>query len=324
MFVNKKVLVAGGTGLLGSAIAKEVLNRGGEVRIVVHNRPNPLEGQVEVIPGDLRNWGTCVKATRGVDFVVNCAALTGGLLRNKLDPASTYTWNIVVNTQLLEAARQAEVERYLFTSNISVYPEADYPVKEEEAWNGAPHESAVSAAWVRRMGELQASLYVQQYGMKIAITRGSSAYGPRDMFFDPEFSHVIPALIVRSLRKENPFVVWGTGESIRDFIYVEDLARGMVLALEKYATGDPINIGGGSPVKIKELVQLVLKMTGHEKARVIFATDKPLGPVVKVSDLSKAREKLGFSAQVSLEEGLRRTIDWYLRNKDYMKGYRAT
>jgi GDP-L-fucose synthase len=129
---------------------------------------------------------------------------------------------------------------------------------------------------------------------------------------------------VRAVQRQNPFVVWGTGESIRDFIYVTDLAQGMVLALEKYATCDPINIGGGKPVKIKELVHLILKLTGHEQAAIKFSADKPLGPVVKISDLSKSREELGFSAQVSLEEGLKRTIDWYLNNKDYMKGYRPS
>ena len=324
MFANKKVLVAGGTGLVGSAVVQELIDRGAQVRIIVHNRLNPFAGHVEALQGDLRNWDTCRSAVKAMDYVVNCAAITGGLLRNKVDPATMYTWNTIINTQLLEAARQEAVERYLFTSNISVYAESDKPVKEEEAWNGIPHESAGGAAWVRRMGELQASLYAQQYGMKIAITRGGSAYGPRDMFFDTEFSHVIPALIVRAVQKQNPFVVWGTGESVRDFIYVTDLAQGMVLALEKYANCDPINIGGGKPVKIKELVHLVLKLTGHELAVIKFATDKPVGPVVKTSDLSKSREQLGFSAQISLEEGLKRTIDWYLSNKDYMKGYRLS
>jgi len=160
------------------------------------------------------------------------------------------------------------------------------------------------------MGELQAQAYFEEYGMKIAIVRPTNAYGPRDNF-DLETSHVIPALIRKAVERWDPFVVWGTGESTRDFIHARDIARGMLLALERYAVADPVNLATGRSIKIKDLARLILKLSGYEDARVVFDEKYPTGQLVRRVSTAKAREKIGFVAQISHEEGLKETIDWY-------------
>ncbi len=230
--------------------------------------------------------------------------------RNVAHPAGMFTPNVLMNTQMLESARLENVERYLYTSSACIYPgNLEYFV-EDRGWDAPPAQSNASYGWVKRIGEFQAQAYSEEYGMKTAIVRPTNAYGPRDNF-DLKTSHVIPALIRKAVEKQDPFVIWGSGESTRDLIHAKDIARGMLLALEKYAVADPVNLATGRSVKIKDLAHLILKLCGYENAKVVFDKNSPTGQLVRRVSTAKANEKIGFVAQISLEEGLKETINWY-------------
>jgi len=305
------VLVTGGTGLIGSHLIELLLERGANVRTVVHSRRPPIElKDVEMVQGNLARWDSCIEAVKGMEYVFHLAGFVGGLGRNVTHPAGMFTPNVLMNTQMLDAARLEGVDRYLYTSSACIYPgKLDFFV-EDRGWDGPPERSNASYGWVKRMGELQARAYFEEYGMKIAIVRPTNAYGPRDNF-DLETSHVIPALIHKAVERHDPFVIWGTGESTRDFIHAKDIARGMYLALEKYAVADPINLATGRSIRTKDLAHLILKLSGHKNARVTFDKNKPTGQVERRVSTTKAKEKIGFVAQISLERGLKETIDWY-------------
>lgn len=311
MYKNRNVLVTGGTGLIGSHLVELLLERGANIRTVAHSRHSPIEFKdVETVFGDLTKWDSCVEAVKGMDYVFHLAAFVGGVGRNVAHPAGMFTPNILMNTQMLEAARLEGIGRYLYTSSACIYPgDLDFFV-EEKGWDGPPAQSNATYGWVKRVGELQARAYLEEYGMKIATVRPSNAYGPRDNF-DLETSHVIPALIRKAVERHDPFVIWGTGESTRDFIHAKDIARGMLLALEKYPVADPINLATGRSIKIKDLAYLILKLSGHKNARVTFDQSRSTGQIERRVSTIKALDKIGFLAEISLEEGLKQTIDWY-------------
>jgi len=311
MYNGRNVLVTGGTGLIGSHLVELLLEQGANVRTVAHSRRPPNEFKdLEVVYGDLTKWDSCVKTVEDMDYVFHLAAFVGGVGRNVAHPAGMFTPNALMNTQMLEAARLEGVERYLYTSSGCIYPaDLDFFV-EERGWGGPPAQSNASYGWVKRMGELQAQAYYEEYGMKIAVVRPTNAYGPRDSF-DLETSHVIPALIRKAVERHDPFIVWGTGEATRDFIHARDVGRGMLLAVEKYPVPDPINLATGRSIKIKDLAYLILKLAGYENARVILDQSKPIGQLERRVSVVKAKEKVGFVAQISLEKGLEETINWY-------------
>lgn len=319
MYEGKKVLVTGGTGLIGSHLVELLLERGANVRTVVHSRIPPMKLEnVEIIRGDLTKWNDCVKAVKDAEYVFHLAGFVGGVGRNVAHPGGMFTPNMLMNTQMLEAARLDNVKRYLYTSSACIYPgDLEYFI-EEKGWDGPPAQSNASYGWVKRMGEFQAQAYSEEYGMKIAIVRPTNAYGPRDNF-DLKTSHVIPALIRKAVERQDPFVIWGTGESTRDFIYAKDIARGMLLGLEKYAVANPVNLATGRSIKIKDLAHMILKLSEYENARIIFDKSSPTGQLVRSVSTAKAKEKIGFVAQFSLEEGLKKTISWYRAQQ--MKAY---
>lgn len=317
MYKNKNVLVTGGTGLVGSHIVEQLLKQGSNVRITEHRRKNFFGDSVEVIKGDLVNFDFCKQAVGGMDYVFHAAAESGGLGKHLNNPLSTFFPNLIMNTNLLEAARQENVERYEFTSNNSVYPTSDESMTEDRGSEGEPFP--IGFASIKRMGELQAKLYAENTNMKIAITRGGNCYGEHDKY-GLETSHAIPALIRKAVEKQNPFVVWGDGTQIRDYIHAEDLAKGILLALEKHAVADPINLGTGIGTSTKDIVHLICEIAGYENPNIHFDTSKLAGQKIKLVDLTKCREKLGFTAKISLREGLERSIKWYkdnVHNKNY-------
>ena len=314
---GKKVLVTGGTGMVGSQLVELLLAEGAHVRTVVHSRQPHVNG-LEAIPGDLTKWESCVVAVKGMDYVFHLAAVVGGINMNITHPAYVYTSNMIMQTQMLEAARQENVERYLYPSSVCVYPADQTLFIENRAWEGPPEPTNAAYGWCKRMGEFQAQAYAKEYGMKIAIVRPANAYGPRDNF-DPETSHVIPSLIRKAVERHDPFVVWGKGEVSRDFIHARDVARGMMLALEKYPVADPLNLGAEEEIKIKDLAKLILRLANYEDVKVVLKEDKPIGHLRRRVDTTKAKEKIGFTAEIPLEKGLKETIDWYrnikLQNK---------
>jgi len=310
VYQNKNVLVAGGNGLIGSHTIAELLRRGAKVRSTKHSKaPVIKDDRIEYIQCDLTQRQDCARVVQGMDYVILCAANTSGAAMMAKNPIAHVTTNLLINSQVLEAACLAKVERLLFVSSTTVYPAVNYPVTEAEGFTGEPHSSYFGVGWMKRYIEKLAEFYYQRYGLKIAIIRPTNIYGPYDKF-DFETSHVLPALIRRAVEKQNPFEVWGDGSAVRDFIYVSDLVEALLLTLENYAECQPLNIGSGQPVTIKESVELILKLTG-DHAPAIYDASKPTTIPLRIVDLTKAETILGFKPQVSLEAGLRKTIDWY-------------
>lgn len=312
-YKNKNVLVTGGTGLIGRPLVELLLQAGANVRVASLDEVSRCPKGAEFVPGNLMHLDFCRQVVSGIDYVFHVAGVKGSVGIGVSRAASFFVPALMVNTNMMEAARQAGVKRYLFTSSVAVYPPAQV-FREDDAWSGDPHPTDRYAAWAKRMGELQAETYKHEYGWdKIAIVRPLNVYGPWDNF-DPETAMVIPALIERAL-SETPLRVWGDGSAIRDFIYSEDVARGMMLALEKGADCIPINLGSGRGISIGELVETILSQL-LTPPTVFWDTTKETGEKAKIMDITRAREKLGFEPRISLKEGIKRTIDWYLTHRD--------
>jgi len=315
---DKIVLVTGGAGFVGSHAVELLVGRGADV-IVVDNLENgdmrnlaAVQGEIRFIQGDLRRIEDCLSASREVKIVLHLAAKVGGIEFNRRHPGTMFRDNVLINTNMLEAARQKKVERFLLVSSACVYPRiCTIPTPEDEGFVGIPEPTNYGYGWAKRMAEVQAQAYAEEFGMKIGIVRPYNTYGPRD-HFDPEKSHVIPALIKRIFNGENPITVWGNGEQSRAFFYVEDFARGLLEAIERYPVADPVNLGTGEEIKIKDLVTLLLELSNRHP-EVVFDTSKPVGQPRRNSDTSKAKIKIGFESRISLREGLKKTIEWYAR-----------
>lgn len=311
---NKKVLVTGGTGFIGSHVSELLVKRGAKVRILDHIKKENIQSildQVELIDGDIDNLQNAVKACQNQYSVINMAARVGGIEYNKTHQGSILKENLLIASNMIEAARLAKVEKFMEVSSACIYPkDAIIPTPEEEGFRGEPEPTNGGYGWGKRMGELLARYYEEQYKMKIGIVRPYNCYGPRD-HFDPKVSHVIPALIKRVFDGEDPLVIWGSGSQTRAFLYVDDLAEGILLATEKHCIADPINLGTDEEISIKDLINLILKLTGQTR-KVMFDATKPDGSPRRNSDNKKAKKLIGFTAKTKLREGLKKTINWYI------------
>lgn len=317
---GKKVLVTGGTGFIGSHVVEKLVAynakvavldrmRGGTVKNIAY-----LKDSVRFISGDCSDHDTAQAACEGQHVVMNLAAKVGGISYNRTHHATMLSENLAIASVMLEAARLSGVERFLVVSSACIYPsDARIPTPESEGFRGEPEPTNGGYGWAKRMAEKLGMYYAEQYGMKVGIVRPYNAYGPRD-HFDPEKSHVIPALIKRVLDGEDPLVVWGSGNQTRAFLYVEDFAEGLISAIEKYPVADPINIGTDEEVSIKTLVEMIIKLSGKATA-ITFDSTKPDGSPRRNSDNKKAVEKIGFRAHTSLHEGLKKTMAWYRKEQ---------
>lgn len=313
---NKNVLVTGGAGFIGSHVVEKLVSRGAKVTVLDSLQNSTKENlssvidKITFIQGDCAKEETAKQACQGMDVVMNLAARVGGIEYNRTHQATMMRDNLSLETVMLEAARIAGVGRFLVVSSACVYPrECSVPTPESEGFVGEPEPTNGGYGWAKRMAEKLGQYYAEEFGMDVGIVRPYNCYGPRD-HFDPEVSHVIPALIKRVLDGENPVVVWGSGKQTRAFLYVEDLAEGMIQAIEKYPVADPINLGTDDEISMKDLIQKIITITGVN-ATIEFDTTKPDGSPRRNSDNTKAKEKIGFQPTVSLEEGLKRTIAWY-------------
>lgn len=312
MWKRSRVLVTGGTGLVGSHCVEELLEKGAQVKIVVHNKKNLFGDSVEVINGDLTDVDTCMTAIRGADYIIHAAARSGGLGRNQNDPISTLIPNARMNLNILEAIEKYPPEVFHFNGNNSVYPDVPVPVKEEDA---IVPLSGIAAHFsqIKILGETHCRYLYEKNKIKISITRGGNTYGENDNF-DPMTSHTVPANIRKVVERANPLIIWSDGKGLRDYIHAKDLARGILLAMEKYAVADPVNIATGKGTSVTALVELICKIDNFKDAKLYYDMSKPGGPRSKLMDTSKAKKVLGYTSQISLEEGLRRTIKWYREN----------
>ena len=311
---DKNILITGGTGMIGSHLV-ELLSEKSNVRITSHTRNIPLEinpKKVEILHGDLTDKEFSDKAVKGMDYIFHLAAYTGGLGRTTVYPASTLTPNLILDGNVIDSAKNENVERFLYASCSCVYPDLEKDFSEDDAWIANPPEMHASYSWSKRMGELQAISHSKEYGMKIAIVRPANSYGPREII-DPSHSHVIGSLILKTLSKKKPFVIWGDGSPIREYIFANDAARGMILTLEKYCEADPINLSSGESVTIKNLAKKILRICNY-KPEIIFDKSKPMGQSRRVLKNDKASKILGFKAITPLDEGLKSTINWVKNN----------
>ncbi|MBI4223536.1 MAG: NAD-dependent epimerase/dehydratase family protein [Deltaproteobacteria bacterium] len=312
MFKDKKVLVTGGTGLIGRPLVEMLVEEGARVKIASLDDPSRAHPRAQFLRMNLMHFSNCREACEGADFVFHLAGIKGSPAMCAKKPASFFVPTILFNLNMMEAARQAGVRGYLYTSTIGVYAPAGV-FREDDVWKTFPSEHDKFAGWAKRMGELQAQAYAIEYDWKdVAIVRPANVYGPFDNF-DPENAMVIPSLIKRALDGENPLSVWGDGSPVRDFIHSKDVARGMLKVMKKNP-GKPVNLGSGVGVTIREIVEIIVDNM-EKKPEIIWDTSKPSGDQKRLMDISRARA-VGFSPTVSIKEGIREIMDWYRANKE--------
>ena len=313
-YAGEKVLVTGGTGLIGRPLVEMLVEGGAKVMVVSLDDPSRVPKGVKFVRADLRNFESCMDVCKGQKIVFHLAGIKGSPAMTAKHPASFFVPTITFNTNMMEAARRCKVERFLYTSTVGVYAPAEV-FYERDVWKTFPSENDRFAGWAKRMGELQAESYKIEYGWdKISIVRPANVYGPFDNF-DPQTAMVIPSLIKRAMDGENPLVVWGDGSPIRDFIYSEDVARGMMLAVEK-GVNLPVNLGSGKGVTIREVAETIAKLVPNGPLKIVWDKTKPKGDAKRLMDMRRAKKLLGFEPTVSLKQGIKETIQWYLKNKN--------
>ncbi len=310
---DRRVCVTGGAGFLGSYVVEKLQARGAkEVFVPRIERYNLVEK--EAILRMLKDAQP--------DVILHLAALAGGIGANRARPADFFYINLMMGVQLLHEAWRAGVEKFVAVGTICAYPKyTPVPFKEENLWDGYPEETNAPYGLAKKMLLVQAQAYRQQYGFNAIYPLPVNLYGPRDNF-DLETSHVIPALIRKCVeaveRGERQIVLWGDGSPTREFLYVEDAAEGLLLATERYDGPEPFNLGSGQETSIKQLAERIARLTGFQ-GEFVWDTTKPNGQPRRALDTSRAERLFGFRAQMPLEEGLRRTIEWYKENRKHIR-----
>ncbi len=304
---SKNVLVSGGAGFLGRRIVAELRKRGYANIFVPRSKDYDLTEQAAV-----RRLIHEVKPA----LVIHLAAVVGGIGANKDSPGKFFYDNLMMGTMLLEEARKAGAEKIVSVGTICSYPKfAPVPFKEDDVWNGYPEETNAPYGLAKKMLLVQSQAYREQYGLNAIFLMPVNLYGPEDNF-DERTSHVIPALIKKcweaKLANAPEIVLWGDGSPTREFLYVEDAAQGVVEATEKYDQSLPVNLGSGSEISIADLSKLIADLSGF-KGNIVWDKSKPNGQPRRKLDTTRAREKFGFASQVTLEEGLKTTIEWYAK-----------
>jgi len=303
---DKRVIVTGGAGFLGSYVVEKLKERGCKNIFVPLVEDYDLTKEKNVIR--LYQDYPC-------DIVINLAAVVGGIGANRENPGKFYYDNLVMGAMLMEYARQFKVGKFVALGTICSYPKfTPVPFKEEDLWNGYPEETNAPYGLAKKMMLVQSQAYRAQYGFNSIFLLPLNLYGPRDNF-DPKSSHVISALIRKFIEakdgSEEEVVVWGTGKPTRGFLYVEDAAEGILLATEKYNKSEPVNLGSDLEISIKNLAELIAKLIGF-KGKIIWDITKPDGQPRRKLDTSRAEIEFGFNAKMNFEEGLKRTIKWYI------------
>lgn len=306
-WIDKKVVVTGGAGFLGSHVVSELKRRGAKDIVI------PLAKDF-----DLRTKEACAKVVEGADIVIHLAANVGGIGYNREFPGTLFYDNLLMGVHMMEESRKARVAKFVAVGTICAYPKfAPVPFKEDDLWNGYPEETNAPYGLAKKMMLVQSTAYRSEYGFNSIFLLPVNLYGPGDNFSEKS-SHVIPALIkkfVEAKAQGAPSVtVWGTGTATREFCYVGDTARGIVLAAEKYNKSDPVNLGAGFEISIKDLVEKIRSIVDYS-GEVIWDTTKPDGQPRRMLDTTRAKEEFNYTAEVDFAAGLKETIAWYKANK---------
>jgi GDP-L-fucose synthase len=314
IFKNRNILVTGGTGMVGVALTKILINQHANVTVCSLDDVNPFNEDVIYIKKDLRDYNNCVELCKQKDFIFHLAGIKGSPTVALKKPASFFVPTVLFNTCLLEAAFRAQPQHILYTSSVGVYSPAEI-FYEDDVWKTFPSENDRFAGWAKRMGELQLESYKVQYNYNnYSIVRPANVYGPYDNF-DEKNAMVVPSLIRRVLESKDTIEVWGDGSQVRDFIYSEDVARGMLMAVEKKIS-EPLNLGSGMGITIKDLVETIVNNFPEKKIAIKWDTTKPTGDKIRLMDMKKFT-KLGFKCTTPISEGIKKTIEWFLKNKEY-------
>jgi GDP-L-fucose synthase len=303
---RQRVVVTGGTGFLGRYVMERLQARGCAALLA------PRKAEYDLRQPDAIER---LYAEARPTMVVHLAAVVGGIGANRERPGEFFYDNLMMGVQLLEQARRHGVDKFVAIGTVCAYPKfAPVPFREEDLWNGYPEETNAPYGLAKKMLLVQAEAYRQQYGYNAIFLLPVNLYGPRDNF-DPRTSHVIPALIKKCVeavaRGDDEIVVWGDGSPTREFLYVEDAAEGIVLAAEHYNRSEPVNLGSAFEISIRDLVTTIARLTGFA-GRIVWDTSKPNGQPRRKLEVSRAEREFGFRAQVDFEEGLRRTVAWYM------------
>ncbi len=305
---QKKILVTGGAGFLGSHVVSQLIAHGAKKENITVPRSKEY---------DLREKDICAQIVTNHDIVIHLAANVGGIGYNQQNPGTLFYDNLLMGVHLMEESRKAGVQKFVAIGTICAYPKhTPVPFKEEELWNGYPEETNAPYGLAKKMMLVQSQAYRAQYGFNSIFLLPVNLYGPKDNF-NPNSSHVIPALIKKFFdAKENgatEVIVWGTGKPTREFLYVDDCARAIVLATLSYEKSDPVNIGSSFEISIKDLATLIAKIVGYT-GKIVFDDTKPDGQPRRKLDVSRAKKEFGFESKVTFNEGLQHTIAWYHAN----------
>jgi GDP-L-fucose synthase len=311
-YQGKRVLVAGASGFIGTNLVRRLVSNGAIVRAAIHDRaPQEVLAGVEYANYNLLDLESCFRATKDIDYVFMAAANSSGAGIMEKTPLVHLTPNVVMNSQMLAASYENKVKKFCFISSNTVYPLTDFAVKEEDVTN-VFYEKYFIVGWMKRFSEIMCEMYSNRIKspMQTLVVRPGNLYGPFDKYTWSE-SKVIAALLRRAIEKQNPFEVWGDGLDLKDFLYVEDFTDGMLLAFAKSGHFMTINIASGIPITIAEVLEVILRATGHYDAAVKFDVTKPTMIPKRMIDISKMQKLTGWSPQTSLADGLDKTIEWY-------------
>jgi len=311
LWKNKSILLTGGAGFLGSHIAENLVQKRG----VPKNEISIPDSKNQ----DLRKPENCRTLAADADIIIHLAARVGGIGFNQKNPGTLFHDNIIMGTQLMEAARHAGTEKFVQIGTVCAYPKhTPAPFKEDDLWNGYPEETNAPYGIAKKALLVMAQAYRQQYGMNIIYLLPVNLYGPRDSF-NLETSHVIPALIRKfteaTWKNQKQVIAWGTGKASREFLYVEDAAEGILLATEKYDKPEPVNLGTGEEITIKDLTNLIARLTGFN-GEITWDKTRPDGQPRRCLDTSRAKREFGFTAKTDLVRGLKTTIEWYKKQPE--------